>query len=393
VSTHNLAKSALEHARFLAEEIGPRGATTPEEKRAAEYARDQLQQSGISDAHVEAFKSPRSGWLPLTIAFSMAVWGTILCWGSFYLTRVPAIGAMIGLMLCAFSAWTIYRIATFHQQPLRRWLSTATSHNAVGHIAASGSATRQVVIVANVDTAPDSWVFRTPRRMRLFYGTLRLAAASLLLSILFFVLGALDAWSFAFVAAGLCAFAQSAGVLLTIQADQGDFSPGANDNASGVGVVLALAKQLCETPLKQTEVWIVCAGSHTLGDGGLRAFMQQQPALPKTAWFIACQRVGRGDQVTYVGREGWLPRSIHHDVRDLIARVATDQPEQRPRIVSSYQSTPISAALWRGYRSVCVTMEDSVSESEVVGAASRLQFPALQQAQQAVWSLLRTIDS
>ncbi|MBP7687618.1 MAG: M28 family peptidase [Thermoflexales bacterium] len=385
------ASQALNHARFLSEQIGPRGATTPEEKRAADYARDQLQQVGLGDARVETFRSPRSKWLPLTIVFSLAVWGTILCWGSFYLTRVPAIGAAIGAVLCAFSAWTMYRIASYHHHPLRQWLSTATSHTAVAHIAATEATAHQVVLVANVDTAPDSWVFRTPRRTRMFYGTLRLTAVSLVLSVILFVLGGLNAWSFAFISAGLCAFVQSAGILMTIQAEQGDFGAGANDNASGVGVVLALAQQLRETPLKQTEVWIVCAGSHTLDDGGLRAFMQQQPSLAKTAWFIGCQRVGRGDNVAYVKREGWLPRSIRREVRDLIGRTS-DRLGQPPKFVATYESTPISAALWQGCRSVCVTMDDQTRATKTAGTVFRLQAAALHQAQAAVWALLQTID-
>jgi hypothetical protein len=386
------AKQALSHARFLSEQIGPRGATTPAEKRAAEYARDQLQQFGISDARVEAFRSPRSGWLPLTIAFSLAVWGTIICWGGFYLTHIRAGGAAIGAALCAFSAWTIYRMATYRQHPLRQWLSTATSHTAVGHIAATNTATQHIVLVANVDTFPENKVFRTPRRTRLFYGVLRLAAASLLVSILMYVLGALEAWGFAFVSAGLCGFVQSVGLLLTIRADQGDFSAGANDNASGVGVVLALAQQLCEAPLRQTDVSIVCAGSHTLGDGGLQWFMRQQPALAKTAWFIGCQRVGRGDRVAYVNREGWLPRSIRAEVRDLIARTATDRPEQQPRPIATLRATLIGAALWCGYKSLCVVMDNSSRKSETEEAAARLQLSAVEQAHDYVWSLLKTID-
>ncbi len=352
--THDRAQQALDHARFLTEQIGPRGAATPEEKRAAEYARDQLQQIGVSDARVEAFRSPRSGWLPLTILFSLAVWGSVLCWGSFYLTRVPAIGAVIGAVMCAFSAWTLYRIAIYHDTPLRRRLATATSHNAVGHITVTGEATQHVVLVANLDTYPDSWIFRTPRRTRLAYGLLRLAAISLIVSVLMFVLGALQVWGFAFASAAVCGLVQSIGVLLTIQADQGEYNVGANDNASGVGTILALARRLHETPLTHTEVWIVGAGSQTLDGGGLRWFMQQHPALIKTAWFIGCQRVGHGDHWAVIEREGWLPRLIRVDVRDLIAQATADRPELAPRFISTLRNTVIGAAcmVWL-QKSVC----------------------------------------
>ncbi len=392
MTTSNWAHSALDHARFLSEQIGPRGATTPQEKRAAEYARDQLQQAGLNDARVQSFRSTRSGWLPLTIAFSVAVWGTILCWGSFYLTRRPAFGAIIGALLCALSAWTIYAIATQRRHPLIRWLSAARSHNAVGRIAATGTATRQVVLVANLDTYPDSWIFRTPRRTRLFYDWLRVASVSLIVSIGLYTLGALEAWNFAFVAAGVCGLVQSAGILLTIQADQGDFDAGVNDNASGVGVVLALAQQLHAAPLAQTEVWIVCAGGHTLGNSGLQAFMRQQPALALTAWFIGCQRVGRGGQVAYVEREGWLPQVTPREVRDLIGHAITDRLGHQPQAVSTLQSTPIGAAMRRGCKAACIVLEDQAEKSAAAGEAPQLQTAALLKAGQAVHSLLTAID-
>lgn len=401
------AKQALDHAQHLADRIGPRGATTPEEHRAAEYVQSQLKQFGLSDVHIESFRSPRSAWLPLTIVFSLAVWSTIICWASFYLihiprsiaigeegsTRVPAIGALIGAALCAVSAWTLYRVATYHQHPLRQWLSTATSHNAVGHIAVSGIAAQQVVLVANLDTYPDSWIFRTPRRTRLFYGALRLVAASLLISIVLFLLGAFEAWSFAFVSAGLCGVVQSAGILLTIQADQGDFSPGANDNASGVGTLLALAERLRVEPLTHTEVWIVCAGSHTLDGSGLRWFMQHHPDLVHTAWFIGCERAGRGDRVAIVKREGLLPRSIHAEVRALIARATSDRAELRPRPISIARTTPIGPATWHGCKSLCVEMEENSTAARRVDVSARLTTTALNEVHQFVWTLLKTIDA
>ncbi len=41
--------------------------------------------------------------------------------------------------------------------------------------------------------------------------------------------------------------------------DSTPFDAGANDNASGAGLVLALAEQLRATPLAHTRVWLVCS--------------------------------------------------------------------------------------------------------------------------------------
>ena len=64
------AERALQHARHLATRIGPRGAATPEEKQAADYAQRQMQQLGLRDVQVEAFSTASAGWLPITIIVS-----------------------------------------------------------------------------------------------------------------------------------------------------------------------------------------------------------------------------------------------------------------------------------------------------------------------------------
>src|SRR5512139_231452 len=94
------AERALHHAHHIATRIGPRGAATPEEKQAADYAQRQLQQLGWRDVRVETFSAVSNGWLPITIIFSLAVWGVFACWSLFYLTQTRLIGALLAAGLC-----------------------------------------------------------------------------------------------------------------------------------------------------------------------------------------------------------------------------------------------------------------------------------------------------
>jgi hypothetical protein len=89
------ADRALHHARHVATRIGPRGAATPEEKQAADYVQRQLQQWGLLDVRVETFRASAAGWLPITIIFSIAVWGVFACWSLFYLTQTRLVGALV----------------------------------------------------------------------------------------------------------------------------------------------------------------------------------------------------------------------------------------------------------------------------------------------------------
>jgi hypothetical protein len=85
-----------------------------------------------------------------------------------------------------------------------------------------------------------------------------------------------------------------------------------------------------------------------------------------------------------VEREGWLPRSIRAEVRDLIGRATADRPEAAPRFISTIRPTVLGAAVWRGCKSLCVEV--------AAGGQGELQLPALAAAQQGAWLLLQTID-
>ncbi|NTU65156.1 MAG: hypothetical protein HGB05_17585, partial [Chloroflexi bacterium] len=249
------ADRALHHARHIATHIGPRGAATPAEEQTADYAQRQMQQLGLRDVRVEKFDTALAGWLPLTIIFSIAVWGVFACWGLFYLTQTRILGALLAAGLCLLALVLLYLEATLRDQPLRRIGGRGISHNAIGLVAPTGTIKQRVVLISNLDTPPAAAVLKTPRRVRLFHVVFYVGALSLLGSVVFYVLGGLDLWEWAFVFAGIFGLLQSAVIIQSLRADHGEFTPGANNNASGVGTVLALAERLRGMPLRNTEVW------------------------------------------------------------------------------------------------------------------------------------------
>jgi acetylornithine deacetylase/succinyl-diaminopimelate desuccinylase-like protein len=57
----------MKHLKHLAVTIGPRGSTTPQERQAAEYARQQFEALGLQ-THWETFSAPKTGWRPFSVA-------------------------------------------------------------------------------------------------------------------------------------------------------------------------------------------------------------------------------------------------------------------------------------------------------------------------------------
>ena len=121
------AERALQHARYIATRIGPRGAATPEEKQAADYAQRQMQQLGLRDVHAETFSTSSTGWLPTAIIFSIAAWGVFACWSLFYLTQTRIVGALLAAGLCLAALGLLYLEVTLREHPVRRLTARGTS--------------------------------------------------------------------------------------------------------------------------------------------------------------------------------------------------------------------------------------------------------------------------
>jgi len=396
------ADRALHHARHIAMRIGPRGAATPEEKRAADYAQQQMQQLGLQQVRLESFVAPTYGWLVIAIAFSIAVWSVFVCWGAFYLTQTRIIGGVLSAALSAFALVIIYLEANLRDNPLRRLVTRSRSYNAIGRQAPADStqARQHVVLISHLDTPPAARTFKTPRRARLFRWVFLIGAISLFASIGLYLLGGLDIWEWAFVWAGVCGILQSLVIIQSLQADRGNFTPGANHNASGIGAVLTLAEQVKSVPLRNTEVWFVCCGSHTTGNTGLRALLQQHGDELREAWFIGFEGVGVGHRLISLQREGWPGRqpgqALHPAVRDLLERAQRENPAHPIEFHTTAHPTVVAAAARRGLKSLCLSVyadDDHLpyayNRDDVV---AHLQGEALDIAQAAGWALLQQID-
>jgi len=104
---------------------------------------------------------------------------------------------------------------------------------------------------------------------------------------------------FALVVAGVFA--------LTLQADFSPYTEGANDNATGAGIVLSLAARLQAGPLAHTAVWAVLSGCEEVGCYGADAFAHAHRAeLSNAAWIAVDSVGGVGADPSYLATETFL---------------------------------------------------------------------------------------
>ncbi len=284
--------------RELSRKFAHRGMGTPEEREAALWLAGKLRDMGY-DAAVQPFRATRDN---LYLLPAQVFLGAVAACAAALLTPLPWIGLLplayaIAVLLAETSGYAV------DLTPMPRF----ASQNVV--TAPSRRAGRTLFVTAHYDTQRGSFLFH-PRfvdRLPLFFNA---CYASLALAILG-VLAAAAAlpgsgyvlWAALVCCAGACAVYLAAEIT-------GRYTPGANDNGTGVALALWLASEYAarpETFPAECDLRFVFTGSEEAGCRGMKAFLQsrREPLDPRRERFVNLDNLGAG-AVTYLSGEGML---------------------------------------------------------------------------------------
>lgn len=381
---------ALKHIRALAEGVGPRGSTTSGEAQAAEYALHVLESAGLR-AWVEPFTSARSAWWPSALAAALGLLAEAIFWFG------GAVGAWIAAMLQALAFVSGLLELNFVTNPLRWLLPKGPSQNVVAVIPPSGPAERQVVLVGHLDSHRTPFIFGSTARLRAFRLLTILGVLSFIANLALYILVAVTgdrAWAPWTLGP---AFVLLLVVLMTLQADFTPYTPGANDNASGAALVLALAERLARQPLARTQVWAVCSGCEEVGCYGAAAFVARHKQALKGAYFLVIDSVGGGD-LCYITREAMsLPYNSDPGLIALAGAIARRRPDlgAQPRIFTTAY-TEGAIGIKAGLRTLTflgLTSDGFVPNwHQLTDTPDRVDAAMLARTEAFVWELLQAID-
>jgi hypothetical protein len=317
---------AMEHIRVLAREIGPRGSTTPEEKKAAEYAAKVLADRGL-EPEISPFASARSAWYPFAL-FS----GLMLIALAFFLVG-GRIASLVAPALAAVSVASVLLELAFLPNPLRWILPSAESRNVSARIPARAGTRQKVVLVGHLDSHRTPKVFSSDTWLRVFMTLIPLGLLASIVLLAMFAAGVVlegGFWRWFALVPGLLLV----GVLaVSLQADLTPFSEGANDNASGAGIVLSLAEDLASKPLRETEVWVALTGCEEVGCYGADVFLREHREELSGAFWVTLDSVGgEGTSLRYITKETFLLTTRSDPaLLELADTVATDNPALKAR--------------------------------------------------------------
>ncbi|MCB1154047.1 M20/M25/M40 family metallo-hydrolase, partial [bacterium] len=146
-------------------------------------------------------------------------------------------------------------------------------------------------------------------------------------------------------------------VVIFTQMEFAGISPGANDNAAGVGVMLELARRLKDDPMEETEIWFLGVGSEETYMNGMAKFMDdRRPLLDKDSfYFLVPESCGFGRPRIVTG-EGVYKTDYHDPALVGAAFLAAKRrgyPEVTPLVLRT-GGTDATPPTVRGYKAVCI---------------------------------------
>lgn len=258
----------LQHIRALADGIGPRGATTLGEKQAAEYCADQLAGWGYQPA-VDTFRSAKSIFHPHLLAAGLMLFAFLI-----YplLGRISAaVAALISLIALVSDLLEL----GFISNPFRWIVPKGDSQNVIATLSARGEHRQDLILVGHLDTQKTGKIFSSPRWVRFFQHFTTIAFVTFSAQTAFFIAGVLAQWDWLWFASIPSAISAILLFILFWEADHSPFTPGANDNASAVAIVLTLAEGLRQAPLEHTRVWFALTGCEEVQHYGMIDFLKR----------------------------------------------------------------------------------------------------------------------
>jgi len=388
-------RQALEHIRYLSQVIGGRGSTTPQVRQAGEYVTAELHKAGVADVKFEPFMGSSSTYLPFTLAFFAAAIGSAMA----VLVGNPtclALGALFNFL----GAWAMLAETDFRFHWARLALKKVPTQNVVGVIPPSGEPTRRAVLFAHLDTHRTP-IFYSSTAWQNRFGTLVTATfLSMALGFILFGLAALTGWDWLRWVGLILLPIQLFTLWLMATADSTPHNPGANDDASGVGALVALAQRLHGEPLAHTEVVLLFTDCEETGAYGIQAFLHKHAAQYGTdAVYVTLDEVALG-VLKWLTNDGLI---IKHPTHPKALELAHSVSQALPGIPTiegpGLAYTDALPATMRGRiaLTLCTVPEDASASSgywhQMGDTIDHISPETLEAVQRFTWELLRQIDA
>ncbi len=380
----------LEHVRVLAEEIGPRGSTTEGERRGSEYCQQTLDRLGLEPS-MEPFSGARSIYVPHLLASVIM----LIAFAIYPLAGRASAGAAAALSLLALVSDLME--LSFRDNPLRRLTPKGPSQNVVAVVPPAKEHRQDLVLIGHVDSHRSPLIFSTPRWVSVYGAFTTVVFVLFCAQVLLYVLGTATQWSWIWPASGVSAVGALLLAAMCLQADHTPFSAGANDNATGAGLVLALAENLQAEPLWHTRVWLACTGCEEVQHYGAIDFFRRYRDEMHKPMALVFEMLGCAGPA-WLTKEGIIV-PFHADPRlvGFAERLAAEMPQWGAFATSlSGGNTEMADALRAGVPALTLIGMGPGGEMtywhQVGDTVDKIDPQVLERAYAFTWALMQSLD-
>jgi hypothetical protein len=294
---------AFEHVSHLVEVIGPRPAGSPQEKKAQDYVFQTLEQWGLQPLRFPVRFAPLPGFVPLNFLA-----GAILAASGWLLGTFPVLAVLLPLIFGSLPDLARWEV--------RRRKRTQDSENVLA-LTPDVPGAPLILLVAHVDSARVNGIRMAAWReafSKAMYICQRISILLALLGVMQILI--LDLPHPVIMAAGTLASLVGGWFVLSDVVMQsghrGRYTCGAHDNASGAGVLLAVAEHFAAYPPPRARLGFLFTGAEESGLHGAVSFIEAQHGEPRPDAVISLDMVGTGGTLHYITQDGSIFRKYTH---------------------------------------------------------------------------------
>jgi hypothetical protein len=326
-----------------------RAADHRRERRGTQYCAESLARIGFAP-RIESFPSARSIYQPHLIASAMMLAAFAL---------YPLGGRVTAAFAAALSALAFVSDLlelSFRDNLLRRIVPKGVSQNAVVEHPPSAEHRTDLVLIGHVDSHRTPIIFSSTAWLSAYRLFTTIAFILFAAQVLLYTLGSFALWNWIWAATLPSALGAVLLAAMCLQADATPFSRGANDNASGAGLVLTLAREFRERPLAHTRVWFVLTGCEEVQHYGAIDFFRRYRDRLLKPQTIAFEMLGCAGP-SWLVREGILiPFHADAGMVRLAERVARENPQWKAHATTvSGGNTEMADALRLGIPAITLS--------------------------------------
>jgi len=337
----------MDHIHHLSVVIGPRGTATEGEDTARRYIRDVFNSLEIRNT-VEPFKTITSFSYPYICIYFLIIAGTVFL----------LFGYLITAMILSGLGGVLFFLENTSFELVGAVLPKKGSGNVTGYIPPGGQKRRIVIVTAHYDSSRSGIMF-SPGFVKGFRNTFIGLIISLFSIFIFTGLYWItEVWWLKLLVSLLSIDPLVTIILLVHREIKGRYTRGANDNASGVGILLGIAERFNKERLNNTELYLVATGAEEVGMVGMIAFVKQHQDILKDAFIINIDNCGAGN-IYYIIEEGMIKKyAADHNMVAVADRLRKEKfGNTAPRVFTT-MSTDALVPLARGYRAMSVMAFD-----------------------------------